>query len=123
MGEKSKKILDFSAKGHIPIPKGEGGGGLFPIPKKLLQIFAIIKGSSVMNFGKNPQHDFPKMRGGGQRPFGTFPKIHPFWRGDASLRQGWQRKEKKREKKLSNCLAGLAICPHKKLGNNSPRKK
>ena len=28
-----------------------------------------------MNFGKNPQHDFPKMRGGGvQRPFGTFPK-------------------------------------------------
>ena len=36
---------------------------------------------------KNPQHDFPKMReGGGQRPFGTFPKIHPFWNGDASLR-------------------------------------
>ena len=34
---------------------------------------------------KNPQHDFPKMRGGGQRPFGTFPKIHPFWSGDASL--------------------------------------
>ena len=29
---------------------------------------------------KNPQYDFPKMRGGGgQRPFGTFPKIHPFW--------------------------------------------
>ena len=28
---------------------------------------------------KNSQHDFPKMRGGGQRPFGTFPKIHPFW--------------------------------------------
>ena len=34
---------------------------------------------------KNPQYDFPKMRGGGQRPFGTFPKIHPFWEGDASL--------------------------------------
>ena len=34
---------------------------------------------------KNPQYDFPKMRGGGQRPFGTFPKIHPFWSGDASL--------------------------------------
>ena len=30
----------------------------------MLQIFAIIKGASLMNFGKNPQHDFPKMRGG-----------------------------------------------------------
>ena len=38
-----------------------------------------------MNFGENPQHDFPKMRGG-QRPFGTFPKIHPFLKGQASLR-------------------------------------
>ena len=51
----------------------------------MLQIFAIIKGTSVMNFGQNPQHDFPKMREDGQRPFGTFPKIHPFWEGDASL--------------------------------------
>ena len=25
------------------------------------------------------------MRGGDQRPFGTFPKIHPFWRCGASL--------------------------------------
>ena len=33
----------------------------------------------LYSFLKNPQHDFPKMRGGGQRPFGTFPKIHPFW--------------------------------------------
>ena len=24
-------------------------------------------------------------RGGGQRPFGTFPKIHPFGKGNASL--------------------------------------
>ena len=40
-----------------------------------------------MNFGKNPQYDFPKMKGGGgQRPFGTFPKIHPFWKGQASHR-------------------------------------
>ena len=41
-----------------------------------------------MNFGeKNPQHDYPKMRGEGgvQRPFGTFPKIHPFLKGQASL--------------------------------------
>ena len=62
----------------------EGGvGGSFPIQKFMLQIFAIIKG--YMNFGKNLQHDFPKMRRGGQRPFGTFPKIHPFLKGQASL--------------------------------------
>ena len=28
---------------------------------------------------------FRKWGGGGQRPFGTFPKIHPFWKGQASL--------------------------------------
>ena len=40
----------------------------------------------LYSFLKNLQHDFPKMRGGGgQRPFGTFPKIHPFWYGEASL--------------------------------------
>ena len=38
-----------------------------------------------MNFGKKLQHDFPKMRGGGQWSFGIFPKIHPFWRCEASL--------------------------------------
>lgn len=36
-----------------------------------------------------------------------------------NLRKSWQRKHKKRGKKLSNCLAGLAICPHKKLGYNA----
>ena len=52
----------------------------------MLQIFAIIDDTSVMNFRKNLQHNFLKMRGGGgQRPFGTFPKIHPFWKGLASL--------------------------------------
>ena len=30
------------------------------------------------------------MRGGGQRPFGTFPKFHPFWRRRPSLSQGPQ---------------------------------
>ena len=28
---------------------------------------------------------FSENEGGGQRPFGTFPKIHPFWSGEASL--------------------------------------
>ena len=39
----------------------------------------------VAILSQNPQYDFPKMRGGGQRPFGTFPKIHPFWWGHPSL--------------------------------------
>ena len=52
------------------IPKG--GGGLFPIQKFMLQIFAIIKGTSVMSFGTNPQHDFPKMRGGGSKAVWNF---------------------------------------------------
>ena len=34
---------------------------------------------------KKLHYDFPKMRGGGQRPFGFFPKIHPIWRRDPSL--------------------------------------
>jgi len=28
---------------------------------------------------KKLQQNFPKKGGGGQRPFETFPKIHPFW--------------------------------------------
>ena len=39
-----------------------------------------------MYSGKKAQHDFPKMRGGGdKRPFGTFPKIHHFWKRRPSL--------------------------------------
>ena len=61
--------------------------GVISNPKIYVADFGHYEGStSVMNFGENPQHDFPKMRGGGQQPFGTFPKIHPFWEGDASLR-------------------------------------
>ena len=39
----------------------------------------------VAILSRNLQYDFPKMRGGGQRPFGIFPKIHPFWWGHPSL--------------------------------------
>ena len=63
-----------------------GGGGSFSIQKFMLQIFAIIDDTSVINFRKKLQYNFPKMSGGGgQRPFGTIPKIHPFWKGKASL--------------------------------------
>ena len=79
-------------KGRAAQPKrmnfrksSKGGGVSFSIQKFMLQSFAIIDDTSVMNFGKKKlQHYFPKMRGGGQRPFGIFPKIHPFWLGDTS---------------------------------------
>ena len=38
----------------------------------MLQIFAIIDDTSVMNFGKNLQHNFPKMRGGGSKAIWNF---------------------------------------------------
>ena len=44
----------------------------------MLQILDLKTGLERENY-KKMQHDFPKMRGGGQRQFGTFPKIHPFW--------------------------------------------
>ena len=40
----------------------------------------------VVILSRNPQYDFPKMSGGGQRPFGNFPKIHQFWRRHPSLK-------------------------------------
>ena len=44
------------------MPKREGGP--LSIQKIMLQIFAIIDDTSVMNFVKHLQYDFPKMRGG-----------------------------------------------------------
>ena len=38
----------------------------------MLQIFAIIDDTSVMNFRKNLQHNFPKMRGGGSKAVWNF---------------------------------------------------
>ena len=38
-----------------------------------------------IDLGWELQYNFPKMRGGDQRLFGTFPKIYPFWRCGAFL--------------------------------------
>ena len=60
-----------------------------------------------MYSGKKAQHDFPKMRGGGdQRPFGTFPKIHPFWKSRPSLRTKRQRLKRPA---LVNLVENLSI--------------
>ena len=96
-----KKTDEFSEK----FQRG-GGGGSFPIQKFILQIFAIINGSSVMYSGKIahilwPPPSFSENHiaefmtkvpfimakicninfwiGNDPPPFGTFPKIHPFW--------------------------------------------
>ena len=39
----------------------------------------------VTILSRKAQYNFPKMRGGGQRPFVTFPKIHPIWKRAPSL--------------------------------------
>ena len=42
-----------------------GEGGVISNPKIYVADFGHYEGStSVMNFGENSQHDFPKMRGG-----------------------------------------------------------
>ena len=50
----------------------KGGGGSFSIQKFKLQISAIIDDTSVMNFGKKLQYDFPKMRGGRSKAVWNF---------------------------------------------------
>ena len=41
---------------------------------------------ATISITKKLQHNFPKMRGGGQRQVAIFPKIHLIWLRDPSLR-------------------------------------
>ena len=59
-----EREADLLQNGRI-FGKVSKGGGSFSIQKFILQIFAIIDDTSVMNFRKNLQHNFLKMRGGG----------------------------------------------------------
>ena len=52
--------------------KSSKGGGSFSIQKFILQIFAIIDDTLVMNFRKNLQYDFPKNEGGGSKAVWNF---------------------------------------------------
>ena len=58
------------------------GGGSFN-PKIYIADFCHYRRYFGHEFRKNLH--FLKMWWGGQRPFGTFPKIHPFWMCQASL--------------------------------------
>ena len=76
----------------------KGGGVIF---NQKIYVTKFRHGYLTMKFEgfedslKNLQHNFPKMRGAGgvQRPFGTFPKIHLFWKGSASLREGFKSRD------------------------------
>ena len=57
--------------------KFQGGRGHFE-SKNLRCRFWTFKQSLLNILFRKSNSEFPKMRGG-QRPFGTFPKIHPFW--------------------------------------------
>ena len=41
--------------------------------------------NATISIRKNQQYDFPKMRGGGRRPFGFFPKYCLIWQRHPSL--------------------------------------
>ena len=62
------------------------GGGVISNPKIYVADFCHYKGYFGHEFRRKSATWFSENEGGGQRPFWTFPKIHPFWRGDASLR-------------------------------------
>ena len=77
--------------GRVPLPhqmnfwKNSKWGVIFN-PKIYVADFCHYRRYFGHEFRKKLQYDFPKFRGaGGQRSFGTFPKIHPFWRRSASL--------------------------------------
>ena len=61
---------------------------------------------------------FQKRGGGGQQPFGTFPKIHPFWWGQASLIGAHQNLNSKYQK--LNGTHQKLIGTHQKLIGTKP---
>ena len=61
--------------------KSSKGGGSFSIQKFILQIFAIIDDTLVMNFRKILQYDFPKIEGGVKDRLELFRKFIHFGGG------------------------------------------
>ena len=74
------------------LPKGEGGTSQSKNMLQILDLFnRFLRFVFQSTFPDKLQYDIPKMRGregGGQRLFGTFPKIHPFWLRHRSLSHG-----------------------------------
>ena len=77
------------------------GGGSFPIQKITLQILLVSKRYILVVFsGKKAQCNFQKGTGGGSRPFGNFPKKHPYLGRRSSLRSWTNIANKKLQQKL-----------------------
>ena len=94
----SRLLLSGMTKGRVTLPnwmnfrKGSKGH-MTPNPHpsewslflEIVCMHSILSGhhtsSHICNhiYHKKMQHNFPKMMGGGRRPFGIFPKIHPIW--------------------------------------------
>ena len=86
------KTDEFSEKFQRGVV-GLGGGGHFQSKNLCCKIWTFKQGYLTMKLIQS-NSQFKKIatqlsenEGGGQRPFGTFPKIHPFWMGSASLRK------------------------------------
>ena len=85
------KTVYFGRKFWKKCPKRGGGGGVISNPKnfianlrKLTHIYELSQKKAQCNFQKWGGG------GGGQRPFGSFPKKHPVWRIQSPLRLvGW----------------------------------
>ena len=74
------------------LEKFQKGGGHFQSKKNCCKIFSIRDANlgglfRSKNFRRTKSQHFSQKRGGGggQRPFGTFPKIHRYWYRQASL--------------------------------------
>ena len=68
-------------------PKGKGGHFWSKKKKFRSEKFHCKFSAGATSLRKKSQYNFPKKgQRGGQRPFGNFPEIHPFWWRQASLR-------------------------------------
>ena len=64
--------------------KGVVGGGRFQSKKLFCRFWTSIQGLK-QEFSEKLQYKFPKIRGGGERPFRIVLKIHLFWYCHPSL--------------------------------------
>ena len=75
------KAVYFGHKFWKKCPKRGGEGGVIANPKNFIANLRILNGFS----GKKRNVISKKGRGGGSRPFGSFPKKHPFLGRRSSL--------------------------------------
>ena len=80
----------------------------------MLQIFAIIDDTSVMNFRKNLQHNFPKMRGEGSKAAWNFSKKSSVLEG-----VGFPKREFQASNSLPEIWEWIFKFPTPFLGNGS----